>query len=188
MPLTIGDKILSFREFAKDYQIEYVDQPGKKRPKAVRVYIGPWYRFVQPPERIRFLKRFYLCGVLSIAAMLLIPMCLDCAFTRAWYIQVPAVIAWLPWIFAACATWRLWTAKERVDREHNALMGNRMSSSTLVMAGFTMTSLAGCVYAMATQAAAFSDYVVFICCMFSGFVSIALFSKRKSLDMVKIDS
>lgn len=188
MPLTIGDKDLSFREFAKDYEIEYVDQPGKKRPKAVRVYIGPWYRFVQPPERIRFLKRFYLSGVLAIALLLLIPMCLDCAFTRAWYIQVPAVIAWIPWIFAACATWRLLTAKERVDREHNALLGNRMSSATLVMSGFTATSLAGCIYALATQALTAADYVVFVCCMLSAFGSIALFARRKSLDMVKIDS
>lgn len=178
---------MGFREFAKDYKIEYVDQPGRKRPKAVRVYIGPWYRFQQPPEKIRFLKWFYLIGLAAIALLLLIPMCIDCAYTRIWYIQVSAAMAWIPWVFAACATWRLWTAKDRVDREHNALLGDRMSGASVFLTGFCLFSFAGCIYASVTHAPAAADYVVCVCCLLSSLCGIALFSRRKGLNMVRID-
>lgn len=178
---------MSFREFAKDYEIEYVDRPGHKRPKAVRIYVGPWYRFAHP-EKIPALKRIYLIGIAVIALSLLVPMCIDCTFTRIWYIQVAAAIGWIPWVFAACATWRLWTAKEKVNREHNKLMVDRMSSACLGMAGFCTTSLAGCIYALATKAAQPVDYLICICCMFSSFVSIALFSRRKGLETVITES
>lgn len=182
-----GTDTLGYREFAKDYAIEYVDRPGHKRPKAVRVYVGPWYRFAAPAERIRFLRWFYLIGLGVLAILLLIPMCIDCTFTRIWYIQTPAAAAWIPWVLAACATWRLWTAGERVTREHNSLLGARMSGSCLFLMGFCLISCVGCVYALTVEAAAAVDYVICACCMLSGVVSIALFSRRKGLDMVMID-
>ena len=179
---------MGYREFAKDYTIEYVDRPGHKRPKAVRVYVGPWYRFAESPEKIRFLKWFYLIGLAVIAALLLIPMSIDCTYTRIWYIQVPAVAAWIPWIFAACATWRLWTAKEKVTREHNALLGARMNGACLFLMGLCMVSFAGCLYATTGHTPETVDYVICSCCMLSGICGIALFSKRKGLDMVRIES
>lgn len=174
---------MGYREYAKDYRIEYEDRPGQKKPKAVRVYIGPWYRFTAAPEKLRFLKWFYLIGMAAVAVLLLIPMCMDCAFTRIWYIQVPAVAAWIPWVFAACATWRLWTAKEKVEREHRNLLCDRMSGSTLFLMGFCLISFLGCVYASSVQAMKAADYVVTGCCMLSGICGIALFSRRKALNM-----
>lgn len=179
---------MGYREFIKDYKIEYVERPGKKRPKAVRVYVGPWYRFTEPMEKIRFLRWFYLIGLLSVAILLLIPMALDCAFSRLWYVQVPAVASWIPWVFAACATWRLWTAKEKVDREHNTLLGHRMSGACLFMMGFCLISFIGCINALTGIAASSKDYVVCVCCFLSGVCSIALFSQRKGLNMDMIES
>ncbi len=178
---------MGYREFAKDYKIEYVDRPGKKRPQAVRVYVGPWYQFEQPPEKIRFLKWFYLIGMAAVAIFLLIPMCIDCAFTRIWYIQVPAAAAWIPWVLAACATWRLWTAKEKVNREHNALLGDRMSGSCLFLMGFCLISCFGCAYAATLFSLQTVDYLICGCCMLSGIGSIALFSRRKQLNMVQVE-
>ena len=179
---------LGYREFAKDYKIEYEDRPGHKRPKAVRVYVGPWYRFSEPPEKIRFLKWFYLIGMAAVALLLLIPMCIDCAFTRIWYIQVPAAAAWIPWVFAACATWRLWTAKEQVTREHNAMLGGRMSGACLFLMGLCLISFLGCIYALTVCTAAAVDYLICACSMLSGICTIALFSRRKSLDMVRVEN
>ena len=178
---------MGYREYAKDYTIEYIEQPGRKRPKAVRVYIGPWYRFTEPPEKIRFLRWFYLIGMLAVAALLLVPMCIDCTFSRIWYIQVPAVAGWIPWVFAACATWRLWTAKDKVEREHNALLGGRMSGACLFMMGFSLISFIGCINALTALAAKPADYVVCVCCMLCGICNIALFSRRKQLNMDMID-
>ena len=173
---------MGFREFAKDYKIEFVDRPGRKRPKAVRVYIGAWYRF-KAPEKIPFMKWFYLVGLAVIAATTLVQMGIDCSFTRKWYVQIPAVTAWIPWVFAACATWRLWTAKEKVDREHKSMLSDRMNGSSLFLMMFTVASFLGCVFETATNAAQLIDIVVTGCSMISGVTAIALFSKRKSLEM-----
>ena len=177
---------MGYRDFAKDYEIEYVDRPGHKKPKAVRVYVGPWFRFSQP-EKIPFLKWFYLIGLGLAAALLLLPMCIDCAFTRIWYIQVPAAAAWIPWVFAACATWRLWTAQERFDREHNSLMGSRMSGACLFLMGFCLISFLGSIYALTSQTPQAVDWFISVCNMLLGIVTIALFSRRKGLDSVMID-
>ena len=177
---------MGYREFAKDYKIEYEERPGHKRPRAVRVYIGPWYRFAYP-EKIPFLRWFYLIGLAVIALLLLVPMCIDCTFTRIWYIQVPAAAAWIPWIFAACATWRLWTAKEKVDREHNAMLGGRMSGACLFLMGFCLISFLGSIYAQTVTTPEAVDVVICVCSFLAGACGIALFSKRKQLDMVMIE-
>ena len=178
---------MGYRDFVKDYKIEYVDRPGHKRPKAVRVYVGPWYSFVQPPERIRFLRWFYLIGLAAVALLLLIPMCIDCAFTRIWYIQVPAAMAWIPWVFAAGATWRLWTAKERFDREHNSMLGGRMNGACLFMMLFCLISLFGSILAQTMQRAQIADYVICLCYGAATGCVIALFAHRKGLETVMTD-
>ena len=188
MTIGMGDEILGYREYAKDYKIEYEDVPGRKRPKAKRVYIGPWYRFSESPEKIRFYKWFYLIGMAVVAVLLLIPMLLDCSFTRAWYIQVPGVATWIPWVFAACATWRLWTAKEQVEREHRNLLCDRMSGSTMFMMGFCLISFLGCIVSSTVHTMKAADYVVSFCYMLSGICSIMLFARRKMVGMEKIEN
>ena len=179
---------MGYREFAKDYEIQYENCPGRKRPKAVRVYVGPWFRFKEPPEKIRFLRWFYLIGMAVSFLAIMVPLCIDCAFTRIWYIQVPAVAALIPWVFAACATWRLWTAGEKVNREHNDLMGSRMSGASLFMMGFSGISALGCIYSLTSQKALPIDYVICACCLLATVCGIALFARRKSLNMEMIDS
>lgn len=176
---------MGYRDYAKDYKIEYVQLPGKKRSKAVRTYIGPYFRFTAPPERIRVLRWFYLIGLVFTALLLLIPMCIDCPFTRTWYIQGPAAAAWIPWTLAVGATWRLWTAGERVDREHCELLHDRMSSACLFLMGLCIISCTGCVVRLSEQPASMDDYMVCGCCMGSAVCGMALFSKRKELEMIR---
>lgn len=172
---------MGYREFAKDYKIEYLEQPGKKRPKAVRVYVGPWYRFSAPPERIRFLRWLYLIGIILIGVCLIIPMCIDCTFTRTWYIQVPAAAMAIPWIFAICAVWRLWTAGEKMTREHDRLTGGRMSGATLFLMGLSLISCVGCCRQLGSVQPEAADYVVGGCCILSFLCGTILFSRRKEL-------
>ena len=129
---------MGYRKYAKDYEIEYVEQPGKKRPKAVRIYVGPYFRFKADPAQIRKLRWFYLIGLLAVALFLLIHMTIDCAFSRTWYVQVPAAAAWIPWCLASAACWRLWTARDKVDREHYDLLHDRMSGSCLFLMGLCL--------------------------------------------------
>ena len=106
---------MGYKKYAKDYEIEYADRVGKKRPEAVRIYVGPYFKFEASAEEIKKLKITYLIAAVVSAIALLIPMCIDCAVTRTLYVQLPAVIAWIPWLLAACSVWRLWTAKEKAE-------------------------------------------------------------------------
>ena len=176
---------MGYRKYAKDFEIEYVDRPGKKRPKAVLIYVGPYFRFAASPERIRRLRWFYLIGMASMALLLLIPMCVDCAFTRTWYIQTPLAAAWIPWALAAASVWRLWTAGEKVDREHYDLLHDRMSGSCLFLMGFAIVSVAGCVLRLSRTAPTANDLLICGCCLGAGICGVVLFSRRKELEMIQ---
>lgn len=178
---------MGYRDYAKDYEIHYEEIPGRKKPKAIRVYVGPWFRFRVSPERIRYLRWAYTLGLGVIAAALLIPMCIDCAFTRTWYIQTPAVAAWIPWLLAAASTWRLWTAGERVDREHRDLLHDRMSGASLFLMGLCMISTVGCVVLLSQQKAQAADFLVCGCSLVSAVGGMALFALRKDLQMERIE-
>lgn len=176
---------MGYRKYAKDFEIEYVERPGKKRPKAVRIYVGPYFRFAASPEQVRMLRWFYLIGLAVMALLLLIPLCVDCSFTRTWFIQTPIAAGWIPWIFAAAATWRLWTAGEKVEREHYDLLHDRMSGACLFLMGFSIVSVAGCVLQLSRGAAAPEDYLICGCCLGAGICSVMLFSRRKKLEMIQ---
>lgn len=179
---------MGYREYAKDFEIEYVTRPGKKRPKAVRVYVGPYFQFKAAPDRIQKLKKRYLACLLAAAALLLIPMCVDCAFTRTWYIQTPAAAAWIPWLLASNSVWRLWTAKENMEREHADLIHDRMSSSTLFLMGFFGISCIGCTMQMGSLEPAGTDWLVSICYVAGLLCSCAMFAGRKELEMRRVEN
>ena len=179
---------MGYREYAKDFEIEYVDRPGKKRPKAVRIYVGPHFRLKATPERVRWLQRFYLAGLLVCAAALLIPMCIDCAFTRTWYIQVPAAAALIPWLLAADSVWRLWTAKPRMEREQADLIHDRMSSSSLFLTGFFGISCLGCMVMLSRTHPSGADWLTCISYLSGLLCSSVMFAKRRELEMKQLDN
>lgn len=179
---------MGYRDYAKDYEIEYLERPGKRRPKVRKIYVGPYFRFTNTPEHIRCLRRQYLLLLILTSVSLLIPMCIDCVFSRTWYIEVPAVSAWIPWLLSAGAVWRLWTAKKLVNREHYELMHDRMSGASLFLTGFCSISAIGCIYKGMHQSVSAKDWVVCICCLLSVFFSCAMFAKRKELEMVRVEN
>ena len=179
---------MGYRKYAKDYEIEYVPQPGKKREKPVRIYVGPYFVFKASPDRINRLKWFYLTGMLLTAALLIVPMYLDCTFTRIWYVQGPAAGAWIPWLFAAGATWRLWTAGEKVNREHHDLLCERMSGASLFLMALCCITVAACVIATMQQQAALYDRIVCGCYLGAAVCSVILFSRRGALEMVQVEN
>ncbi len=179
---------MGYREYAKDFEIEYVDRPGKKRPRAVSIYVGPYFQLKAAPERVRWLQRFYLLCLLGCAVFLLIPMCIDCSFTRTWYIQVPAAAAWIPWLLAAGSVRQLWKVKPRMEREQADLIHDRMSSSALFLTGFTGISCIGCTMQMENPAVSPSDWLVSISYIAGLLCSCAMFAKRKELEMNRLEN
>lgn len=179
---------MGYREYAKDYEIEYVQQEGKRRPKAVRIYVGPYFRFQASDEIIRKRKRQYLLLELLLGLALLVPMMVDCRLTRTWYVEVPSVAAFIPWLLAACAVWRLWTAGERVDREHCDLLHDRMRGASFFLMGLTSISVLGSAVAMTESAAAGTDYLAAVCFLISLGCSVAMFALSKDLQMTAVEN
>jgi hypothetical protein len=66
-------------------------------------------------------------------------------------------------------------------------MGERMRGACLFLMGFCLISFVGCIVASADHTAKALDYLVFVCYILSGICAIALFSRRKALDMVRIE-
>lgn len=179
---------MGYRKYAKDYEIEYIDRIGKRKPEAVRIYVGPYFRFEAPTEKIAKLKRIYLILAVISAVALLVPLCMNCEATRTWYIQVPGVIAWIPWVLAACSVWRLWTAKDKVEREHYDMIYQRMSGATVFMSIFGFISFVGSMVFSAKGSASVADlyigtfYLIFTAC------AVVMLIKKKDLKMTDEDN
>ena len=52
---------MGYKKYAKDYEIEYRDRIGRRKPEAVRIYVGPYFKFDVSPEEIKKLK-ITCCG------------------------------------------------------------------------------------------------------------------------------
>lgn len=179
---------MGYREYAKDYEIEYVQQEGKRRPKAVRIYVGPYFRFQASEETIRSRKRQYLLLVLLLGLALLVPMMVDCRLTRTWYVEVPSVAAVIPWLLAVCSVWRLWTAGEQVEREHCDLLHDRMRGASFFLMGFTGISVLGSVVALTEASAVGMDYLAAASFLISLGCSVAMFALSKDLQMTAVEN
>lgn len=179
---------MGYREYAKDYEIEYVPQEGKRRPKAVRIYVGPYFRFRASAEVIRRRKWQYLLLQLLEGVSLLIPMLVDCSLTRTWYAQVPAAAAWIPWLLAACALWRLWTAGEKVEREHYDLLHDRMRGASFFLMGFAGLSTLGTVIFLTQEAPQMADICICICFLTALACGAAMFALCKDLEMLRMEN
>lgn len=175
---------MGYRKYAKDYEIEYLPRLNA-RPVARRIYIGPYYRFAAAPEVIRRAKRIYPLLLLAEAALLLLPLCLSCPFSRVWYIQLPIAAAWIPWVLAVAAVWRLWTAHEPVEREHRDMLYGRMCGASLCLLILCGLSAAGSVFCLVRQGAEGGDVIVLICTLLAAVVGALLFSQRKKLAMIE---
>lgn len=179
---------MGYREYAKDYEIDYVQREGKRRPKAVRIYVGPYFRFQASEKIIRKRKRQYLLLALLLGLALLVPMTVDCRLTRTWYAEVPSVAAFIPWLLAACSVWRLWTAGELVNREHCDLLHDRMRGASFFLMGLTGISVLGSIAALTESAAAGMDYLAAACFLISLGCSVAMFALSKDLQMTAVEN
>lgn len=175
---------MGYRKYAKDYEIEYENRIGKRKPEAVRIYVGPYFRFTASAEKVKKLKWVYLALAVVSAAALLVPMCMNCEATRTWYVQVPAAIAWIPWVLAACSVWRLWTAKDKVEREHYDMMYQRMSGSAAFVMIFGLISTIGSTVYFTKDNAA-ENLIVLICYVVFLWCGSAMFVLKKDLKMTE---
>ena len=119
---------------------------------------------------------------------LLLPLCVNGALARTWYVQVPAAAAWIPWVLAAASVWRLWTAGEKVEREHRDLMCDRMSGASLFLLILSLVSAVGAAVSVVRIAPAREDWLVLGCMVCAAVCSVVLFARRKDLSMIEVEN
>lgn len=179
---------MGYRKYAKDYEIEYVDRPGKKRPKAVRIYVGPYFRIDLDREELRKLRLLFLLGILAVAIFLLFPMLIDCGFTRSWYIMVPAAFAWIPWVFGALSVVGLFRAGPRIDREHRDGIYDRMGGATVFLIIFCGLSVVGSAVGLFRLPAKPEDLAVVFCNVTATALSVMLFVFRRRIRFAPVEN
>lgn len=179
---------LGYREYAKDYEIEYVERKGKKRPKAVRIYVGPYFRFDIPSDRLKKLKLLFLLNHTALAMFLIFPMLIDCAFSRTWYVQVFSAIAWIPWVFGAMSVFAFIKAGKRLSREQKDQIYSRMGGASLFLIIFCGASLVGSVVALFRLTPAAEDLAVALCSFLTTALSVLLFVFRRNIRFAEVEN
>ena len=179
---------MGYKDYAKDYEIELRARPDGKKPKSVRVYVGPYYVFKSAPERMSGTRLMYTVLLLVVTACLLVPLCIDCASTRTWYVQVPAAVAWIPLVLALCALAGLWTAKGKMERSHYEGIYNRMSGSAFFLMLLSAVSSAGGMLLMGKQGISLADAAVLVCNAIAFVLSVLLFAKRRELEAREVEN
>lgn len=179
---------MGYREYAKDYEIEYVERPGKKRPKAVRIYVGPYYKIDIPEQRLKKLRLLFLLNLIALAIFLIFPMLIDCAYSRTWYVQVFSAVAWIPWVFAAISVFALWRAGKRIDREHKDQIYSKMGGASLFLMIFCGASLVGSVVALFRVPPAREDLAVGFCSLITTGLSVLIFVFRRAVRFAEVEN
>lgn len=180
------EKDLGYKKYVKDYEIEYRDVPGKKRQKAFRVYVGPYFRFRESKEEIEKLKKFYLIGLLLEIFLILFPMCFDSAAQRSYMIALPQALSTIPLVLAGGSVWRIWTAKEKVEREHADMIYSRMSGASLFLMIFHGIGFVGSILYLVKGIAETIDIISCLCNLLVFPLSVLFFVKKKGLKLEEI--
>lgn len=131
------------RKYAGDYRLENRADARTGKVKTVPVYTGAWYAFDADAATVRRMKRLYPALSALCAAMLLLVLTLNAPCGHVYYVMLPLVALVFPIYFAVAAGWRLWTAKDKVTREHRDKMEQRYASSLLFIVLFSAISVAG---------------------------------------------
>lgn len=172
---------MGYRKYAADYEIEYVERLGKKRPQSRRIYVGPYFVFDRSAQEIKKLRRVYIVLCLLAAAFLIVPMCIDCGSTRTLYVQLPAAFAWIGWVLSAFSVWNLCTAKEKMEREQNDGIYERMSGASLSMLLLCLVASIGSLIYLIKHGFSALDALVLLCDLGAALTAWQMFSRRKGL-------
>ncbi len=179
---------MGYKKYAADYEIEYRARPDKKRPQAVRIYVGPYFVFDRSAAELKKLRLFYIALCLLTALFLLVPMCIDCGSTRTWYVQLPAAFAWIGWVLAVYSLWNLLSYKERAEREQRDGICDRMSSGAFTVSLFTALASLGSLIYLVKNGITAADILVLLCNLAALACALLMFRRRAELEMRQVEN
>lgn len=132
------------RKYTNDYRIEpYLDRKGRLRDRAV--YCGLYYTFCENRRNIR--KTAWQITALNALATLtvVLPMCFRSDYFRQFYLVLPQAFLLLPLYFLWAALYRVFTAGEKVTREHRDKIMNRFPTAGIFLLILSSVSVVGTV-------------------------------------------
>lgn len=132
------------RKYIKDYRVEHVLTPNGKR-KPVPVYCGDWFIFVDPADRIRRAAAALCVLTLAVIATLIPPLVVKTNYSEQLYITLPLLFL-IPPVYMFCTgLYRIWTAKEKVTREHKDKIDRRISQAAVFLLVVSLLLIPGSV-------------------------------------------
>jgi hypothetical protein len=174
------------KKYANDYRLENVLAPGGKL-KTVAVYRGSYFRFLAPAESIRRLKYLYLGSAVLAAGFWLALMFLNLRRAEgSWALLLPAGIGIFAMFYEGCGIWRLFTAGEKVTREHNDKLYKRLSAASmchLILGG--LGAVGGVVLLLRNPFRVLYLIAVLLCAAW-GLCAVPMFILRSRLQMEEI--
>ena len=172
------------RQYVKDYRVDHAAESG--RGKAVPVYTGVYYRFCAGDAQLRRAKRRFCVLVLLCALAALLPLLLDSEATRHLSVLLPLVAAPLPVFWLLAGLRRLWTAGERVTREHRDKLHDRFAVWSLALLALSAASVVGESVFCVRNGCGAAEAALLACGLLQGGASLLLFREKKVLRMEEV--
>ena len=133
------------RKYTSDYRLEDTLDPKTGRMGTRSVYAGQWFRFRADAAAVKRAARAYALLTALCALVYVPPLLLDPPAMRAAYVALPFVALILPLFYLAAGCKRLFTAKDRVTREHRDKIVERLRGASISACALSGVSLVGLV-------------------------------------------
>lgn len=126
-------------KYMKDYILEAEYNPRTGKMKKVPKYTGPYFAFSDLNKVKKTKPLFLLLSVLEMAAFFTM-MFINAPCGHVFYVMVPLVVTLIFYFYHWASMLRLYTAKEKVTREHKDKIQGRFKMTT--MATLILTGIA----------------------------------------------
>lgn len=133
------------RKYVDDYRLDNMLGSNGKL-KTVPVYCGDWYEFEADAATVAQARRRYVVLTVVAIVSLLYLLIFTNHIGHVWYVALPVALSTIFLFFTALSTWRLWTAKGPVTREHKDKIHDRMATMSMFTTVLAGLCFAGCVY------------------------------------------
>lgn len=173
------------RKYTKDYRIEpYLDRNGRLRDRSV--YCGAYFTFDAPLPEVRR-TMWLLAGLnLFITVTVALPMAFACSYFRQFYLVLPQAFLFLPVYFTWAGLLRVYTAKDKVTREHRDKIVHRIPVASLFTLILSAVLGIGTVIYACLGGLQGADYLAAVCSFLRLIPAIWAFLLRKRFPMKEL--
>lgn len=129
-------------KYIKDYTIENQYNPRTGKTKKISKYTGPYFSFTDIEKVKKGKTLFLILSILSTVSFFVM-MFVNAPCGHAFYVMVPLVISLIFYFYLWASMLRLFTAKDKVTREHKDKIGARFKMASMAILILTSVSFVG---------------------------------------------